>query len=131
MRTRALWPVSARSGAVGVRVAQTAEDPRARLASVERFTRTDFSIESLRKRSASISVVFPALNERPTIAHVTGVARDLQDRGLVDEVIVVDGGSTDGTPEAARAAGAAVVTAESVLPEFGPLLGKGDSMWRG
>jgi glycosyltransferase involved in cell wall biosynthesis len=46
-----------------------------------------------------VSVVIPALNEAENIPHVLGGLPE-----LVDEVILVDGGSTDGTIEAALAA---------------------------
>ena len=52
----------------------------------------------------NISVIIPALNEAPSIARVVeGVV------GLVDQVVVVDNGSTDGTGNIARNAGADVV----------------------
>jgi len=52
-----------------------------------------------------VSVVIPALNEEEPIA---GVVRAIP-RNLIDEIIVVDNGSTDRTTEQARAAGAHVV----------------------
>ena len=52
-----------------------------------------------------ISVVIPALNEEAAIG---GVVREVP-RALVDEIIVVDNGSTDRTAEVAAAAGARVV----------------------
>ena len=52
-----------------------------------------------------ISVVIPALNEEAAIG---GVVREVP-RDLVDEVIVVDNGSTDRTAAIASAAGARVV----------------------
>jgi glycosyltransferase involved in cell wall biosynthesis len=64
-----------------------------------------------------ISVIIPVLNESPTVASVVAFAR--RSPG-VSEVIVVDDGSIDGTPEEARQAGARVVTST--------LLGKGASM---
>ncbi len=64
-----------------------------------------------------VSVIVPALNESETVASVVEFARRCP---LVDEVIVVDDGSVDGTPELASAAGAVVFTST--------MLGKGVSM---
>jgi glycosyltransferase involved in cell wall biosynthesis len=54
-----------------------------------------------------VSVVIPTFNEADAIAGVIGELP----RGLVTEVIVADGGSTDGTQDVARAAGAVVLDA--------------------
>ena len=64
-----------------------------------------------------ISVVIPVLNEAETIQSVVAFARRSP---LVSEVIVVDDGSIDGTPDLAAGCGARVVTST--------LLGKGASM---
>jgi len=53
----------------------------------------------------SVSVIIPALNEVRSIGHVIA---DLP-TSLVSEIIVVDGGSTDGTAELARQLGAHVI----------------------
>ena len=52
-------------------------------------------------------------------------------RPLVDELVVVDSGSTDATVERAARAGARVVRREDVLPDVDPLPGKGEVLWRG
>jgi glycosyltransferase involved in cell wall biosynthesis len=57
-------------------------------------------------RPARIAVIVPALNEEGAIGDVV---REVP-AGLVDEVIVVDNGSTDRTASVARAAGARVVS---------------------
>lgn len=76
-----------------------------------------------------VSVVLPARDEAPTVQGV--VLACLQLAGsLVDEVVVLDGGSADGTPQLAADAGARVHHDSSVLPEFGRALGKGDALWR-
>jgi glycosyltransferase involved in cell wall biosynthesis len=57
-----------------------------------------------------VSVVIPCLDEAETIAEcVTSARTVLDENGLDGEVIVVDNGSTDGSGQLARAAGAIVV----------------------
>ncbi len=57
-----------------------------------------------------VSVVIPCLDEAETIAEcVTRARAVLDESGLAGEVIVVDNGSTDGSGDLARAAGAFVV----------------------
>jgi glycosyltransferase involved in cell wall biosynthesis len=57
-----------------------------------------------------VSVVIPCLDEAETIAECVTQARAVLDEsGLEGEVIVVDNGSTDGSGDLARAAGAVVV----------------------
>ncbi|NED67338.1 glucosyl-3-phosphoglycerate synthase, partial [Streptomyces sp. SID10244] len=48
----------------------------------------------------------------------------------VDEVVVVDSGSSDATMARAAAAGARVESRESALPGVTPLPGKGEVLWR-
>ena len=60
--------------------------------------------------SEGVSVVLPCLNEIDSVSSVVREAKEALDRaGVAGEVIVVDNGSTDGSPEAAAAAGARVV----------------------
>ncbi|GGK47552.1 glucosyl-3-phosphoglycerate synthase [Nocardia camponoti] len=81
------------------------------------------------KAGRTVSVVLPALNEQETVADVVASIRPLLGT-LVDELIVVDSGSTDATVERARAAGAQVVSREEAVPELPPLPGKGEVLWR-
>jgi glucosyl-3-phosphoglycerate synthase len=74
-----------------------------------------------------VSVCLPARNEAATIGAIVAEAVRLD---LVNEVVVLDDGSTDGTASIATAAGARVVAEASVLPETGPGSGKGNAMWK-
>ncbi len=64
-----------------------------------------------------VSVVIPVLNESKTIGQIVAFALK---NPLVGEVLVVDDGSHDGTPDLAARAGARVITSS--------LMGKGASM---
>lgn len=81
------------------------------------------------KRGRTVSVVLPALNEAETVGAVIDTITPMVG-GLVDELIVLDSGSTDDTEARARAAGARVVHREDVLPEIAPQPGKGEALWR-
>lgn len=74
----------------------------------------------------SVAVILPARNEASTVGDIVrAVAAEyrLSERPLVDEIVVVDSGSTDETADVAAAAGARVVGATRP--------GKGEAMWQG
>ena len=84
------------------------------------------------KGASTVSVCIPARNEEPTVGDIVDIIRtELVDSlGLVDEIVVVDDHSTDRTAQRAAAAGARVVRAAEVLPEFGRGHGKGEALWK-
>lgn len=98
-----------------------------------RFTAAAYDPDALRevKDGRTVAVVLPA---REVAGTVGGVIREtvgpMLKAGLVDEVLVVDAASADGTASAAEAEGATVVQQDALLAQFGPALGKGDAMWR-
>lgn len=89
---------------------------------------------------ATVSVVLPALNEERTVGSIVDeireafIADDQRDpgpgTGLVDELVVLDSGSTDRTAKVARAAGATVIHRDEVLARIPAVTGKGEAMWR-
>lgn len=81
------------------------------------------------KRGRTISVVLPALNEEETVGSVIETISPMLG-SLVDELIVLDSGSTDDTEIVAVAAGARVVSREQALPEVEAQPGKGEVLWR-
>jgi glucosyl-3-phosphoglycerate synthase len=93
----------------------------------------DFDLDDLIMSKAAqglcVSVVVPARNEAATISGVVDAAMTLRGR-LVDEVVVLDGSSTDGTRKFAEAAGAKTFDDTEILSFLGPGLGKGDALWR-
>ncbi len=91
----------------------------------------DWTVDELvaAKAGRTISVVLPALNEAATVGAVIDSINPMLG-GLVDELIVLDSGSTDDTEARATAAGARVVHREDALPEVVPQPGKGEALWR-
>lgn len=95
------------------------------------FHHADFPAERIAaERTDSVSVCLPARETAQTIGPILHTLMSLRDRRVVDQVVVVDAGSCDGTPEAAKSHGAEVHQEAALLPGYGPPLGKGDAMWR-
>jgi glucosyl-3-phosphoglycerate synthase len=96
---------------------------------IRTFSHRDYPLERLlAHKREGVSVVLPAREVADTIGPIVAALIGL--RGLVDQVVVVDAASEDGTAEVARLLGAEVHQESELLPEFGPSRGKGDAMWR-
>src|SRR5690606_29147808 len=89
-------------------------------------------VEAKRRQGLTISLCLPTLNEAATIGkEIVLLKSALQDREpLLDEIAVIDSGSTDGTREIAASFGADVYLAEDHLPECGTHRGKGENLWK-
>jgi len=99
--------------------------------SVRSFHHAEFPPDRLREeREATISVCVPAREEAATIASVVAPLVALREAGVVDQVVVVDDESRDGTGAIAASLGAEVHRPTQLLAQYGPVLGKGDAMWR-
>jgi glucosyl-3-phosphoglycerate synthase len=96
---------------------------------VRSFRHQDFPLERLLEaKGKTLSVVLPAREVADTVGAI--IERMLELDGLIDQVLVVDAASEDGTADAAERAGAEVLQQASLMEEMGPVLGKGDAMWR-
>ncbi|MGO9971266.1 MAG: glucosyl-3-phosphoglycerate synthase [Solirubrobacteraceae bacterium] len=94
------------------------------------FAHQQFSAARLAAtRTETVSVCLPARNEEATIGPILQALRPLRELGVIDQLVVVDR-STDATAEIARSFDAEVHEQERLMPELGPVLGKGDAMWR-
>src|SRR5450755_459540 len=77
------------------------------------------------------TLILPTRNVAQTIGPILAEVARLNERtGLVDQVMLVDADSADGTGDIARACGAEVYSENELLSAFGPAQGKGDAMWR-
>lgn len=98
------------------------------------FSHRDFSGlagQAAATRSGAVTLILPAREVAGTIGSILDTVASLNERtGLVDQVLVIDADSTDGTADIARAHGAEVYSENELLAEYGPAQGKGDAMWR-
>jgi glucosyl-3-phosphoglycerate synthase len=97
----------------------------------EQFAGLDQLARRKRELGATVSLVLPTREVAPTLGPILEEVHALGESApLVDQVLVVDARSSDGTPELALAAGAEVFDESELMPAFGPVVGKGDAMWR-
>ncbi|NOX36830.1 MAG: glucosyl-3-phosphoglycerate synthase [Calditrichaeota bacterium] len=98
----------------------------------QQFSDLHLLYQKKRDLQVSISLCLPTLNEEETIGQIIKILKkELYDRvPLLDEILVIDSGSTDRTVEIARKHGAMVYYANDVLREYGTVRGKGENLWK-
>ena len=79
------------------------------------------SVKNSKPKYQKVTVIIPAFNEEDSVAKVVGVIRKVS---FIDEVIVVNDGSTDNTESEASKAGAIVINHETNK-------GKGEALYTG
>jgi len=95
------------------------------------YVGSDYTVERLlATKRASVAVVLPARLVAATIGPTLDCLAPLREAGLIDELLVVDADSADGSAAIARERGAQVVSESALAPQLGPCRGKGDAMWR-
>jgi glucosyl-3-phosphoglycerate synthase len=86
------------------------------------------------ERGLTVSAVLPSRNVADTVGHIIdeihAVNERASDNPLVDQILVVDADSPDGTAAVAGERGAEVFSENELMRDHGGAHGKGDAMWR-
>ncbi|MEX1071432.1 MAG: glucosyl-3-phosphoglycerate synthase [Anaerolineales bacterium] len=96
------------------------------------FVRLD-ELKNLKERqSVTISLAMPALNEEKTVGRVIRTIQSalMNKVGIVDELVLIDSGSTDKTRQIAQDLGLPIHVHQDILPQYGFRSGKGDALWK-
>lgn len=89
-------------------------------------------VQKKEKQGLTISLCLPTLNEEKTVGKEVVILKSelMNQYPLLDEIVVIDSGSSDKTREIAAAFGADVYLAADILPELGEKKGKGENLWK-
>jgi glucosyl-3-phosphoglycerate synthase len=105
-------------------------DSPARWQQARSFHHSRYTEALLAARDRSISVCLPARDCAATVGPIVAALAALRERGAIDQLVVIDGGSGDATAQIAADAGASVFSESTLMTSYGPVAGKGDAMWR-
>src|SRR5215212_4687516 len=100
------------------------------------YSHEEFSdVEKLARRKRelglTVSLVLPGRNVAETVGRIVDQVRDLNEKApLIEQILVIDADSADGTAEVAARSGAEVYSENELLSRYGDAHGKGDAMWR-
>src|SRR6056297_1455073 len=96
------------------------------------FSELEDLVAQKQKQGLSISLCIPTLNEEATIGKEIILFRsELMLRyPLLDEIAVIDSGSTDRTLEVAASFGADTYLAADIMPDLEEKRGKGENLWK-
>ncbi len=96
------------------------------------FEDLDHLLAYKREQGVTISLALPALNEEETVGKVIRtIQQALVERvPLLDEIVLMDSDSTDGTRAIAQQLGVPVHVHQQMLPAYGTRRGKGEALWK-
>ena len=97
----------------------------------EEFRDVKELVRRKRELGLTVSLVLPGRNVADTVGGIVEEVRTLNEEApLVEQILVVDADSVDGTAEVAARSGAEVYSENELLSHYGGAHGKGDAMWR-
>jgi glucosyl-3-phosphoglycerate synthase len=97
----------------------------------EEFRDVKELVRRKRELGLTVSLVLPGRNVADTVGGIVEEVRTLNEEApLVEQILVVDADSVDGTAEVAIRSGAEVYSENELLSHYGDAHGKGDAMWR-
>jgi len=89
-------------------------------------------VELKNKQKLTISLGLPALNEAETVGDIIRLIKHnlYTEVPLLDEIVLIDSGSTDDTVKIAEDFGIPVFVHQEILPQHGSFKGKGEALWK-
>lgn len=97
----------------------------------EEFSNVKELFQRKRGLDLTVSLVLPGRNVADTVGEIVDRVKALNEEApLVDQILVIDADSSDGTARVARDHGATVYSENELLSHYGGAHGKGDAMWR-
>ena len=89
-------------------------------------------VDLKKKQNLTISLGLPTLNEAETIGNIARTIKHklFDEYPLLDEIVLIDSGSSDDTVKIAEDIGISVHVHEDILPQHGTFRGKGEALWK-
>lgn len=83
-----------------------------------------------KEQKQKISLCIPTLNEEATVGQVIDTLLPLKQKKLLDEIVVIDSGSTDNTKKEVEKRGCKFFSSSKILRKYGDIKGKGENLWK-
>lgn len=96
------------------------------------FADLKWMADTKRSLGVTVSLGLPALNEEETVGKVITTVRSalMDEYPILDEIVLIDSGSTDDTVDIAEGLGVPVHEHPQILPAHGSFAGKGEALWK-